>query len=738
MPGRRGNNNQTKSSASWVLFAWTVLLLIPQASQAQEPTVTDERPTAYAVRIDNVDAPKIDGDLNDPIWKKAKVISDFKQVIPVQGAAPSHETRAYILYDDKNLYVGMYAYDDPDKIVATIQERDGAIFKEDYLRIYLDSHDTKRDSFGFEMNALGARTDVLTENNARVNVPWDTIWRGKSKVHDDGWSVEFEIPFQSISYDPDAESLGLEINRQIVRNNESIRWSAINQSIRNNDVSQAGRLKGIEGLDKGIGIDAQGFVTGRWQRHWPQPGREDDLTIQPSGNIYYKMTPSMTGTLTLNTDFTDAPLDARQVNVTRFDLFFPEQRDFFLQDASVFEFGGRIFDRGKVNGRPFFSRRVGFVGNDPVDILAGAKVSGGVGPVNIGAFTTLTGEHDTAHSQVLSVLRASADIWDESRVGMLYTNGDPTGAIENNVIGADFQYRTSKFLGNKVFQTDLMFLQSISSTSDATDQSFGVEFAYPQDGLFLLGGFHQVGEGFDPRLGFVIRQGTRRYSTTGGFRKRWSTGPIQFVEGGWRIDAFTDLNDELLTSVIRMGGGPRTRAGDQYTLRFKDTVENIRGAFPLPTGVILPVGKYHWQTGGFKIESFNGRPYSFVAEVECCDWFAGSRLNVIGKVELRPSRFFTFKGEHEFRRIKLPTGDFDVHITQIEANLNFTPDMQLASQIQYDNVSDELSYLGRFRWQIQPVTELFIALEHTAFTDFDQWTQDLTGTSIRFGHTLRY
>lgn len=703
-----------------------------------QDTVIDERPTAFAVRIGEIDAPKIDGDLSEPIWKRAHVISDFKQVLPVEGAEPSHETHAYILYDNKNLYIGIYAFDDPDKITANIQERDGPIFKEDYLDVYLDSQDTRRDSFGFEMNALGSRVDFLTENNQRFNVPWDTIWRGKSKIHDDGWSIEIEIPFQSISYDPDAEAWGLKIARNIVRNNELIRWSTINQSLRFQDVSQAGRLKGIENLDKGIGIDAQGFVTGRWQRHWPQPGREDDLTIQPSGNIYYKFTPAMTGMITLNTDFTDAPLDMRQVNTTRFDLFFPEQRDFFLQDASVFEFGGRLFDQGKVNGRPFFSRTVGFVGNDPVDILAGAKVSGGVGPVNIGAFSTLTGEHDTAHSQVLSVLRASVDIWDESRVGMLFTNGDPTGAIENNVVGVDFQYRTSKFLGNKVFQTDAMFLQSISDTADSTDQSFGVEIAYPQDPIFFLGSFHQVGEGFDPRLGFVIRQGTRRYNSTLGLRKRFQGGYLQYWQGGWRIDTFTDLNDRLLTGKKRFGTGGRSHAGDEIRFGFIDMIEDIRTEFPLPTGVIVPAAKYHFQRGSFLLETFNGRQFSAKVEVDCCDWFAGTRFNIKGHVEMRPSRYFSLKWEHEYRDIRLPTGDVEIHISQIAANLNFTPDIQLASQIQYDNVSEELSYLGRFRWEIRPETELFIAMEHTAFGDFNRFEHSLTGTSIRMGHTLRY
>ncbi len=316
------------------------------------------QPTAKATRIDAAEAPTIDGDLSDPVWAKAQIIDEFYQVDPNPGEPASQRTIARFLYDDNTLYVGIYAYDtEPDKIVATVRARDGRLDTDDGVRIYLDPELTRRNAYYFEMNALGARVDALIQNNATYIDTWNAIWSGGAKRMPDGYSVEMAIPFRDLSFDPSRTDWGLEIQRRVRRSGERIRWSTISGAAYYADISRAGTLTGISDINQGLGLDIQLYGKSAFTREWENLKNgtleRNSLKFVMSGNAYYKLTPGLTGTLTVNPDFSDSPLDIRQVNTTRFVLFQPETRDFFLQDAASFEFGGRGFVRGDNINRAF-------------------------------------------------------------------------------------------------------------------------------------------------------------------------------------------------------------------------------------------------------------------------------------------------------------------------------------------------------------------------------------------------
>lgn len=422
-----------------------------QSTETLNEAVTDftrYTPRVTAVRIERDSAPVIDGDLSDAVWVRAEPIDKFYQVEPVEGATPSQPTRAYILYDEKNLYIGIYAYDsEPESIRRSQMQRDPALQDDDGLRIMIDPFGSFRDSYFFGVNPNGARSDALVENNNNFRDEWNTIWRAKAQVVEDGWIAEFAIPFQSISFDRSLDEWNFQIIRTVRRNNEEIRWSNIDQNRNRIDLTNPGRLAGIRDVESGVGLEVQTFVTGAGAYDWETDST--DFSFDPSGNVFYKLTPSLTGSLTVNTDFSDTSLDARQVNTGRFSLFFPETRDFFLQDAAVFEFGGRIFNNGPVNGLPFFSRNIGIVNGQPVDIVAGAKLSGKAGPANVGLISARTGSADAigVDGQFLSAARLSVPVLSESKVGVVFTNGDPTGDVNSSVAGADFQYKKSNAFG---------------------------------------------------------------------------------------------------------------------------------------------------------------------------------------------------------------------------------------------------------------------------------------------------
>src|SRR6185436_216934 len=244
------------------------------------------------------------------------------------------------------------------------RSRDGMLGVDDTVRIYLDPLNTRRNSYYFEVNAAGARADALIQNNTDYIREWNTIWSGKAMIVDDGYIVEMAIPFRNLAYDPSKPDWVIEFSRNIRRKGERIRWSMISAAVQFSDITRSGTLTGITGIDQGIGLDLQLFGSLRYRYDWQDPKREI-VSFRAGGNAFYKITPLLTGTLTVNPDFSDAPLDLRQVNTTRFALFQPETRDFFLQDVATFEFGGRGFTTGfnypyqADNGQSFFSRNIG-------------------------------------------------------------------------------------------------------------------------------------------------------------------------------------------------------------------------------------------------------------------------------------------------------------------------------------------------------------------------------------------
>ncbi len=379
-------------------------------AHAQNQLVRMPPAIANAVRIAPSEAPVIDADLSDPIWDRANVLAPMIQVQPDLGAPTTERTDVFILYDEDNLYFGIYAYDsEPDLIAVRAMARDGQLGSGDTVRIILDPGMTRRNAYTFQIAPSGGRGDALLQNNTTNFAAWDAIWEAQANVVEDGYVIEVAIPFRSLSYDSDAAEWGFEFTRQIRHKNETVRWSNYSPTVSFTDVSQAGTLTGIQDIDEGAGLDVQLYGVARVKRDWQDPQRTSPSGTL-GGNAYYKITPALTGTLTVNPDFSDAPLDIRQVNTTRFSLFTPETRDFFLQDIPVFEFGGENFVDAN-NARPFFSRNIGLVSGVPVSIIGGGKLSGEFAGFGIGALTAYTNENATTPSQLLSVARITRRVF---------------------------------------------------------------------------------------------------------------------------------------------------------------------------------------------------------------------------------------------------------------------------------------------------------------------------------------
>lgn len=698
-------------------------------------------PRTTAVRISRENAPVIDGDLSDAAWAQAQPIEQFYQVEPVEGAAPSQPTRAYVIYDEKNLYIGVYAYDsEPDKIRRSQMQRDPALQDDDGIRILIDPFGSFRDSYFFGVNPNGARNDALVENNNNFRDEWNTIWRAKARVVEDGWIAEIAIPFQSISFDRALSEWNFQIIRTIRRENEEIRWSNIDQNRGRIDVTNPGRLAGIRDVKSGIGLEVQAFATGATSYDWETD--QTDFEFNPSGNVFYKLTPSLTGSLTFNTDFSDTSLDARQVNTGRFSLFFPETRDFFLQDSAVFEFGGRIFNNGPVNGLPFFSRNIGIVNGQPVDIVAGAKLSGKAGPANIGLISTRTGSADAigVDGQFLSAARISVPVLSESKAGVIFTNGDPTGEVNSTVAGADFQYKKSNAFGDGTLTADIAFIESF--TGGESGHMFASQIAYRSQKWNTTHNIRDIDEDYAPKLGFSNRTGIRRFNSNFWRTYRPQNSFIRFAETGVWTNLILDReNDERLDHYYGAWAGGANNAGDELWLNYEHGFVDIREPFSIAGEVPVAIGQYRWNQYQVRAVATNARTVGGDVRVRWGGIYDGDLLEISSGFSLRPSRFLELGGEYSYFEFDLPSGDIGIHIASIDSTIAFTPDMTIKTEVQYDNISEAFTFFSRFSWEPVPEREIFLSFGHTAIIDRRNFPRDFvsqgSSLALRLGHTFR-
>jgi hypothetical protein len=351
--------------------------------------------------------PVIDGVLDEEAWQLAAQIEDLHEIQPTEYAQASERTVIYLMYDADAIYIAARLYDrEPHEITARILRQGERVFGDDWFSVLLDPFNDKRSGYRFQTNPNGLREEGLFQNISEEQWDWQGIWYTASTIDDQGWVAEMAIPFKTLSFNPNNDTWGINFRRAIARRDERTGWVSRN---RNSDPSTSGIVIGLEGLEQGLGLDVMPSMS--VSRRRPFDGTATTTDTDPSLDVFYKVTPSLTTALTINTDFSATEVDDRQINLTRFGLFFPEKRDFFLQDADIFEFGGL-----EQNGRPFFSRRIGLSDEgEPVDLDVGGKLTGRIGRFNIGVLSVRQdGIGTTLPADNATVGRVSANLLEES------------------------------------------------------------------------------------------------------------------------------------------------------------------------------------------------------------------------------------------------------------------------------------------------------------------------------------
>jgi len=687
-------------------------LCVPRA-QAQEP-----RRSALAVRTPR--PPVIDGRLDEEVWQLAQPIGELVQVEPLEGVPPTETSDIRFLYDSDHLYIGVRCYDSrPDLIITTTRTRDALLEVDDRVEMVIDTYKDRRNAFFFQINAGGSKGDALiTDNGSTFNKPWDGIWHAHTRTDAQGWTAEFELPFKTLNFDPLQSTWGFNLSRFIGRKREEARWSSARRDYRLFNIYQAGDIQGLEGIRQGIGLDVVPFFVSHWSND--RVGGSKTLSGEPGFDAFYKVIPSLTLSLTVNTDFAETEVDQRQINLTRFPLFFPERRDFFLQDSGQFEFGPSLAGNGRDTALiPFFSRRIGLLQGEEVPLLAGAKLTGRVDDYNIGLLDVQTDQVDVedlgpVDSQNLFAGRIARNLGEQSTVGGILTRGDPTGAGDNLVYGLDLGYRTSSFLGDKSLVGSLYYLESDTEGVGGSDGAFGGGLRAPNDLWNWSLDFLEIQENFEAALGFVPRKDIRRYRSGVDFQPRPDVASIRQLEFGLSGVLFTDTRNDTETWEVELQPlGIEWESGEQLRFEVERVHDELDEDFEISDGVILPVGGYEWTRVRLELESAQERRLSAALSLEAGDFYDGRRSGYGAELLWQPGPLFNGGLAYQLDQVRLEEGDFDTQLARLRADFSFSPELSWNNFVQWDNESDSIGVQSRLRWIPVPEQEIFLVLNQT-------------------------
>lgn len=715
------------------LGRWARLLgagMLAASATAQQARASDD-----SVEIQRTATPPvIDGRLDDPVWTTGALIDHFDQAEPVPGAPPSQRTEVRLLYDSRFIYVGVRAFDtDPAAIVAKQMVFDGWMGSDDRINLTFDTFHDRRNGYFLQLNPLGTRGDALLQNNGSFEREWNGIWYGRSTIDDEGWSCEFAIPFETLSFDPKSEVWGFNVQRRIRRTDEDLRWTDAlpNRSIV--DVGNIGTIRGLRGMEQGLGLDLTPSMALAYRS---EEMASDHYLGRPSFDLSYRFLPSVRGLLTFNTDFSESPVDTRQVNLSRFALFFPETRDFFLEDAGLFQFG----DLDDENGVPFFSRRIGLVPEEgEVKIRAGAKLTARVGPVNLGLLDVQMESFRDIDSKNLSVGRLSLNLLEESRVGVIFTSGDPATNDHNWLVGVDGRYRVSNLFGEQIFQADAWLQRTQSTGTSGREAAFGARLEYPNDRINWKLEFKEIQENFRPALGFANRLGIRQYD--GSFRFRVRPEPwLRTVDSQVLGLLVTDRGNRLETGRILWNLlAFQNNLGDKLTFSYVFEKEELRDeGFKLPDGLFVEKGSYSGHRGRISLHSSSGRPVQLRLEYGMGDFFSGRRQQLITGLDLRLSRFFFLGLDYEQTTIRLPQGSGHTRLARLDLALTATPNLSWTTALQYDNVSDTLGLSSRIRWIVEPGNEIFLVFNESYEANAEGIHPTFSQATFKVRYTFRF
>lgn len=681
---------------------------------------TKERPTLVVGQLS--EEIKIDGILNEKDWKNAPLLDNFKTTIPIENGIPSSRTFIRVIANDKTIIIGIDCKDaNPNEIVKFSKIRDADVSSEDHVKIVIDPFLDGQSGYIFAINAFAARYDALVSNRGESeNEDWDTIWEARASINDDGWTAEISIPIQSLYFKQGLDTWGFNVERRIQRNLETIRWANVKRDQWFTQTSRAGLLTNLPKFNYGLGLNIRPSLVNKLNKSGANEPYK--YKLEPSLDASQRISANVLATLTLNTDFAETEVDSRQTNLTRFPLFFPEKRSFFLEGSDIYEFG---FGTGSSTVLPFFSRRIGLYRGTEVPIIAGGKVNGRIGKTafaGLGVHTkSFENNNESYDASTMGVMRVRQNIFKESSIGIIGSVGDPLGRNGSWMSGVDFTYQTTRFNGDKNFIAGAWALYTDRDDLMNDKSAFGFKIDYPNDKWDVAAVYSRIGEQFDPSLGFVPRKGVHFMRLGGTYGPRPNISwlrqiryqifgtYIRNINGNWQ-------SYSIFTAPINW----RLESGDRIEFNIRPTGENILTPFEIADNVIIPAGEYHFMR--YRLEGQFAAKRRLNGQASW--WFGSFYEGTLNEFELQlnwnPNALLGFELNGTRNIGNIPWGDIDQTLIGSRVRFNVNSDLQLNSYIQYDTVSRNLGVNARIQWIFSPLGDVILVFNHNTFNDITE------------------
>lgn len=639
----------------------------------------------------------VDGLLNESSWKTADVIAKFTQRELNEGEKPTELTEVRLLYNYDNLYVGVWCYDsNPNEIISNSLERDFSYWLDDNFEIILDTYFDKRNGYLFITNPNGARSDALvTDEGNGINTNWNGIWDVHTTITSEGWFAEIIIPFTTLKfYNKNSQTWGVNFERNIRRKREQVLWKAWLRNYELEKLSQAGELHGIENIKNKTLIELKPFVVGGIQKGYEPYDYENTSTTKIGLDAKYSLTSSLTLDATINTDFAQVEADQEKINLTRFPLFFPEKREFFLEGAGIFttQFGGMIY--------PFYSRRIGLnSARQLIPIYGGLRLVGTSNKSNLGFLTMQTAEKYGEPTTNYTVARLKQNVLESSYIGFMATNKQSSFAY-NRFLGVDGLWTNSNIFGNNTLVIGGAFGTIISPLVKSDNLAYRFYVDYPNDLIDYFIGITAAQKNFNPEMGFVARNDFNKFSSQLKIQPRPEISFVQYLQfKPFELDYYYDRQGAL-QSLYYEGRplGFSTESGEFFEFNIQRTADRLNEEFDILDGIIIPSGLYWWTNYEIQFETNSNHSISGALFYRWGDFYNGKRdvisFEIVGKI----NKHLQIAADYTRNYITLPKGKFTTHEIESRINYNFSTMFSTSLFAQWNNEDKEINFNFRLHW----------------------------------------
>jgi hypothetical protein len=689
----------------------------------------------------------IDGIVDEPTWERAAVGTDFYQTDPQSGVPATERTEFRVLYDEDQIYLSVVAHQSDPTIISELK-REFAATDGDVIIVFFDTFDDDRNGFAFATNPGSAMRDWQISGGS-PNENWDGVYEVAAQITDLGWTAEFAIPFKTLRFDDttDTQSWGFNIQRIMRNRNEWVQWSPAPRPFRIFEASIAGTLEGIEGVRQGSNLKVKPFlVANRQESGLPVPGQE---SFDGGIDLKYGITSGLTLDLTVNTDFSQVEVDQQQVNLSRFGLFFPEKREFFLENLGVFDVCGNAGGGGGRGGRgggrggggrcgaerdivPFFSRRIGLSEDgQPLSMRGGARVTGKLAGFDVGVLGLNVGGEDDAPDNNWMVGRLRHDVLANSQAGafLFYRKASVEGDW-NRTVGIDGNFN--------FFQQRLnlsgAFLRAETPTTSGDNLATTMQVTY-RDRIFnASSAFVSIGDDFHNDFGFTPRLGIRKFVNNFGVTPRFS-GPILEDNPRLVFRQTLDSSNRLVTSFNALGNSVTFRDGANFTMFRNWLFERLDEPFEI-RGQTIPVGDYHFNEWNFRYSSSRARRVNVSAGYRAGGFFDGNKKEISGGIGLNLSAGFQASADWGRNIVGFADGGFTTDLIGVRAAAAFSPKMFLEAFVQYNTAAETVSSNVRYRFIHHPLSDFFVVYSELRPTEGDDET--LRNVSLKLTHLLNF